>query len=108
MRRRIFTFFFLQSMQSGSAELQIFSNQGRAEVQKRNFRSLVVKAERKCGSGASDLWQSRQSRSAEAELQMFGSQGRAEVWKWNFTSLEVLTERSAEAELHIFGRLLSY
>ena len=64
----------LQSWQSGSAvrtsdlwqsrqsrsvetELHIFCSQGITEVPKQNFRSLVVKAERKCGSGSSPLWQ---------------------------------------------------
>ena len=56
--------------ESAGAELHIFGSQGRAEVQTWNFRSLVVKAERKCGSGTSDLWQSRQSRSVEAEFQI--------------------------------------
>ena len=48
---------FWQSMQNESAdvELQIFGSQDRAEMRKRNIRSLVVKAEQKCGSGISDL-----------------------------------------------------
>ena len=48
---------FWQSMQNKSAdvELQIFGSQGRAEMRKRNIRSLAVKAEQKCGSGISDL-----------------------------------------------------
>ena len=39
-----------QSRQSGNveAEYQVFGSQGRAEVWKRNFRSLAVKTERKC------------------------------------------------------------
>ena len=39
-----------QSRQSGNveAEHQVFGSQGRAEVWKRNFRSLAVKTERKC------------------------------------------------------------
>ena len=39
-----------QSRQSGNAEAehQVFGSQGRAEVWKRNFRSLAVKTERKC------------------------------------------------------------
>ena len=55
------------------AELHIFGSQGRAEVRKRNFTFLTVNAERKCGCGTSDLWQSRQSGNAEAEHQVFGS-----------------------------------
>ena len=48
---------FWQSMQNESAdvELQIFGSQGRAEMRKRNIRSLAVKAEQKCGSRISDL-----------------------------------------------------
>ena len=96
-----------QSRQSGSAEaeLHIFGNQGRAKVRKRNFtffgsqcrtkvrtwnfRPLAVKAERKCGSGTSGLWQSMQSRSVEAEFQIFSRQDRAEVRKQHCRSLTV-------------------
>ena len=48
---------FWQSVQNESAdvELQIFGSQGRAEMRKRNIRSLAIKAEQKCGSGISDL-----------------------------------------------------
>ena len=60
-------------------------------MRKRNFTFLAVNAERKCGRGTSDLWQSRQSGNVEAEHQVFGSQGRAEVWKRNFRSLAVKT-----------------
>ena len=49
-----------------------------------NFRSLAVKAERKCGSGLSGLWQSKQSKSSESELQILSSQDRAVVRKQNF------------------------
>ena len=93
------TLHFWQSMQNESAdvelqifgskdraeaELQIFGNQGRAEVEhqvfgsqgkvevwKRNFRSLAVKTERKCGSSTADLWQSSQVGRAEADLNIF-------------------------------------
>ena len=63
------------SRQSGSAgaELYIFGSQGRAEVRKLNFTFLAVNAERKCGRGTSDLWQSMQSGNVEAEHQVFGS-----------------------------------
>ena len=46
-----------QSRQSGSAEAehQVFGSQGKTEVWKRNFSSLVVKTERKCGSSTADL-----------------------------------------------------
>ena len=43
------------SKDRAEAELQILGSQGRAEVRKRNIRPLAVKAERKCGSGISDL-----------------------------------------------------
>ena len=71
----------LQSRQKGSveAELPVFGNEGRVLVEKPIFRSLAVKAERKCGSGTSGLWQLRQSRSVEAEFQIFSRQDRAEV-----------------------------
>ena len=70
-----------QSRQSGSvgAELYIFGSQYWTKVRTWNFRSLAVKAERKCGFGTSDLWQSRQSKSVEAEFQLFSRQDRAEV-----------------------------
>ena len=86
----------------------------RWEVLKRDFLSLRMKAERKCGRNRnSDLWQSRQSGSAEAELHIFGnedrvlvgtaelhifgSQGRAEDWRRNFKSLAVQAEMTCES-----------
>ena len=39
-------------------ELHIFGSQGRAEVRKRNFTSLEVPAEMKCGSGLTLIWKS--------------------------------------------------
>ena len=95
------------------AELHIFGSQGRAEVRKRVFTSLGMKAEQKCGSGTSDLWRSRQSRNAEelwkwrqsiseeAELQIFDSQGRK--WKYGSGTSHLWKSRqkwNAEAELH--------
>ena len=44
------------------AELHIFGSQGKAEVQKRNFRSLEVPAEMKCGSGLIRIWKSWQNK----------------------------------------------
>ena len=38
------------------AEFQILGSQGRAEVRKRNFTSLEVPAEVKCGSGLTHIW----------------------------------------------------
>ena len=75
------------------AELHIFGSQGKAEVRKRDFIFLGMKAERKSGSETLDLWQSRQSRSAEVELHIFGSPGRDEMQKWTYPSLEVLAEQ---------------
>ena len=59
-----------QSRQSGNAETehQVFGSQCRAEVWKRNFRSLAVKTERKCSQA---LWQSSQVGRAEADLNSF-------------------------------------
>ena len=105
------------------AELHIFGSEGKAEVWKRNFRSLEVPAEMKCGSGlihiwkswqnkcgrwtrsfeswpsgstesaTSDLWQSRQSRNAEVQLHIFKSPSRDEMRKWTYPYVEVLTEQ---------------
>ena len=60
---------------------------------KRNFRSLPVRAERKCGSRTSHIWQSRQRGRVEAERHIFGSQCRTKLRTLNFRSLEVKTER---------------
>ena len=93
------------------AELHIFGSQGKAEVQKRNFRALDVEVDYphlevlaeqvwkmneifkslpsgSMESGTSDLWQSRQNRSAEADLHIFGSPGRDEMRKWPYPYLE--------------------
>ena len=105
------------------AELHIFGSQGKAEVWKRNFRSLEVLAKMKCGSGlirnwkswqnkcgrwtrsfeswpsgstesgTSDLWHSRQRRTGEAQLHIFESPGRDEMRKWTYPYLEVLVEQ---------------
>lgn len=53
------------------AELQIIDCQGRAEVWKRNFRSLAVKTKRKCGSRTSNLRQVSPVGSAEADVNIF-------------------------------------
>ena len=73
MRKRNFTSFEVLAEQVRKAELQIFASQDRAEVREQNFTYLAVNAERKCGRGTSDLWQSRLSGNAEAEHQIFGS-----------------------------------
>ena len=59
-----------QSRQSGNteAEQHVFGSQGRAEVWKRNFRSLAVKTEQKCSQ---TLWQSSQVERVEADLNSF-------------------------------------
>ena len=46
----------------GRAEVQIFGSQGRAEVRERNFTSLEVPAEMKCGSGLTHIWKSWQNK----------------------------------------------
>ena len=94
MRKRNFTSLEVLAEQVRKAELQIFASKGRADAEAElhifgsqcrtkvrtwNFRYLPVKAERKCGSGTSGLWQSRQSRSVEAEFQIFSRQDGAEV-----------------------------
>ena len=43
-------------LESAEVENQVFGSQGRAELRKRNLRSLVVKTERTCGSRTSVLW----------------------------------------------------
>ena len=93
MRKRNFTSLEVLAEQVRKAELQIFASQDRAEVQEQNFTYLVVKAERKCGSGTSHFWQSMQNESADVELQIFGSQGREEMRKRNIRSLAVKTEQ---------------
>ena len=69
--------------ESADVELQIFGSQDRAEIRKRNIRSLAVKAEQKCGSGISDL--SHQDR---AEVQSStDSPVKLDVWKQILTAL---------------------
>ena len=71
-------------------------SQGRAEMRKRNFTSLVVKAVwKRNGSrhraevwnGTSDLQHSRQNGSAGADVQIFGSAVKLKVRKQIFISL---------------------
>ena len=93
MRKQNFTTFEVLAEQVRKAELQIFANQDRAEVQEQNFTYLAVKAERKCGSGISHFWQSMQNESADVKLQIFGSQGRADIRKRNIRSLAVKAEQ---------------
>ena len=111
-----------QSRQSGNAgaELHIFGSQGRAEVRKRNFTFLAVNAERKCGRGTSDLWQSRQSgkcgsgtsglwqlrksRSVEVEFQIFSRQER----KCSQALRQSSQVGRAEADLNSFDTPISY
>ena len=93
MRKWNLTSFEVLAEQVRKAELQIFASEGRAEVREQNFTYLVVKAERKCGSGTSHFWQSVQNESAVVELQIFGSQGRAEMRKRNIRSVAVKAEQ---------------
>ena len=48
------------------AELQIFGNQGRMEMRKRNFTYFKDQTEKSC---------------AESYIHIFANKGRAEVWK---------------------------
>ena len=74
------------------AELQIFGSQGRTEVRKRNFTSLKVPAEIKCGSGLTHIWKSWQNKSEdERDLR---SLAERKYGKWNFRSVAVKTERN--------------
>ena len=54
--------------ESADVELQIF---GIKIEWKRDFRSLAVKTERKCGSNTADLWQSSQVGRVEADINTF-------------------------------------
>ena len=96
------------------AERHIFGSQGKAEVWKRNFRSLEVLEKMKCGSrliifGSSgrksvkderDLSSPGRAEVRKAELQVLGSQGSAEVRKRNFTSLKVPAEMKCGSGLN--------
>ena len=71
------------------------------QVRKAELQSLSVKAERKCRSRTSHIWQSRQGVRAEAELHIFGSQCRTKEKTWK---LQIFGSKDrAEAELQIFG-----
>ena len=72
-------------------ELQIFGSQGRAEVRKRNFTSLEVPAEMKCGSGITHIWKSwpEQVRKMNAIFEVLAER---KYGKRNFRSLAVKTE----------------
>ena len=78
--------------------MRFFEVLAKRKYGKRNFRSLAVKIERKCGSEALDLLNSLQSGSAEAELQIVGSHDRTEVRKRNFISYEESAEQKRETE----------
>ena len=95
---------------------EIFRVLTERKYRKRNFRSLAVKAAKKCGSATSHLWRFRQRWNAEVDLPILGSPGRTSVEddlskSWPSGSTESGTSdiwqsrqsRSAEAELHIFG-----
>ena len=87
---------------------EIFEVLAERKYEKRNFRSLALKAEQKCGIGTSHLWKSRQRWNAEVDLSIFGSPGRtsaederdlrnpgwAEVVKAELRSLAVKTKRN--------------
>ena len=83
MRKRNFTFWQLMHNESADVELQIFGSQGRAEMRKRNIRSLAVKTE-KCESGISDFQPSTQSGSA---VKHFDSPVKLDMRKQILTAL---------------------
>ena len=95
----------LKQSVSGKAELQIFDSQGKAEVWKRNFTSLEVPAEMKCGSGPSHLWKSWSNKCVSGIWDLSKS--------WQNRSLESQTShlcqsrqsRSVEAKLQTFRSL---
>ena len=97
-------------------EVQIFGGQGRAEVRKRNFTSLEVPAEMKCGSGLTHIWKSWQNkcgrwmRSSKSwpsgNTESFGPLkvlAERVCGSWTSYRWQLRQNRSAEAELHIFG-----
>ena len=98
----------LKSGSSGirKAKLKILCSQGREEVRKRDFRSLEVPAEMKCGSRLTHMWKSWQNKCGrltrsskswpseiwKAEHQIFGIKDRGELRKRGFRPLKVLAE----------------
>ena len=100
------------------AELQIFGSQGSAELRKRNFTSLKVPAEMKCGSGLTHTWKSWQNKCGR-RTRYFDVLTERKYGKRNFRSLAVKAEqkcgsgishlwksrqrRNAEVDLPIFG-----
>ena len=85
VRKRNFTFWQLKQSVSGEAEFQIFDSQGRAEVRNRDFTSLEVPAEMKCGSGPSHLWKSWSKKSGSG-TRFFEVLAEQKFGKPNFTS----------------------
>ena len=73
-------------------ELQIFGNQGSAEVRKRNFTSLKVPAEMKCGSGLTHTWKSWQNKCGR-RTRSFEVMTEWKYGKRNFRSLGVKAEQ---------------
>ena len=70
------------------AELHIFGSQGSAEVRKRNFTSLKVPAEMKCGSGLTHTWKSWQNKCGR-RTRSFEVMTERKYGKRNFRSLAV-------------------
>ena len=83
-------------------ELQIFGSQGSADVQKRNFTSLKVLAEMKCGSGFTHTWKSWQNKYGR-RTRSFEVMTERKYGKRNFGSLAVKADQKCGVELHIFG-----
>ena len=74
------------------AELQMFGIQGSAEVRKRNFTSLKVPAEMKCGSGLTHTWKSWQNKCGRRK-RSFEVQTERKYEKRNFRSLAAKAEQ---------------
>ena len=88
---------------SGEADLQIFGSQDWAKVQKRNFKSLEVQTEMKCGSGTSHLWKSWQNKCGKRNFRSLPVKAERKCGSRTSHIWQSRQSRSAEAELHILG-----
>ena len=83
------------------AELQIFGSQGRAKVLKRNFTSLKVPSDIKCGNEHTRIWKSWQNKCGRW-TKSFEVLGEWKNGKRNFRFLAVKTERNCASEVQTF------
>ena len=74
------------------AKLQMFGSQGKAEVRKRNFTSLKVPAEMKCGSVLTHTWKSWQNKCGR-RTRSFEVMTERKYGKRNFKSLAIKAEQ---------------